>query len=38
MLHPGGLNDPDFLRALSRTAIPVMIGECAKVTQNLRVK
>jgi carboxypeptidase family protein len=37
-LEQGALSDPEFLRALSRTAIPVLIGEKSKVTQNLRVK
>lgn len=37
-LEPGAQHDPEFLRAIGRTSIPVMIPESGKVTQNLRVK
>src|SRR4030095_1375799 len=37
-LEPGALNDPEFLRTIARTSVPVTIPETGKVTQNLRVK
>ena len=35
--EPGAIYDPDFLRAIARTSIPVTIAD-GKITQNLRVK
>jgi len=37
-VEPGAQYDPDFLRAVARASVPVIIGDGAVVTQNLRVK
>ena len=36
--EPGAIYDPEFLRAIARTSVPVTIIEGGTVTQNLRVK
>ena len=37
-LEPGAQYDPEFLRSIRSIGVPVIIGDGAKVTQNLRVK
>ena len=37
-LEQGALNDPEFLRALSQTAVPVLLTDKGRITQALRVK
>jgi uncharacterized GH25 family protein len=36
--EPGAVYDPEFLRTIARTSVPVTIPEGGRVTQNLRVK
>lgn len=37
-LEEGALNDPEFLRAISQTALPVLLADKGRITQALRVK
>ena len=37
-LEPGAQYDPEFLRSVARASVSVVIGEGAKVTQDLRVR